>query len=106
MNYDDYNREERAICAHLFRLLHEQIEKNWESPFGKFLSKIELKEQGFDLTNLKFENIGIYCEVAIIRDAYQNKKPEIFQFMDNLTKIIMQQEEINVCRLFSELPDI
>ena len=106
MNYDDYNREERAICAHLFRLLHEQIDKKWESPLGKFLLKIELKEQGFNLTNMKFENIGIYCEVAIIRDAYQNKKPEIFQVMDDLSRIIMQQEEISVCRLFSELPDI
>ncbi|GAH85521.1 unnamed protein product, partial [marine sediment metagenome] len=25
-NYDKYNREERAICAHLFRLLHERLE--------------------------------------------------------------------------------
>lgn len=106
MNYDNYNREERAICAHLFRLLHEQISRDWESPLGKFLAKIELKEHGFDLANLKFENIGIFFEVAIIRDAYQNQKPEIYQFMDNLTKIIMQQEEIKVCRLFSELPDI
>jgi hypothetical protein len=106
MNYDNYNREERAICAHLFRLLHEQINKNWRSPLGKFLSKIELNKHGFDFTNLKFENIGIYCEVAIIRDAYQNQKPDIFEFMDKLTKIIMQQEKITVCRLFSELPDI
>jgi len=36
-DYDKYNREERAICAHLFRLLHERLDDkkqvHWENLF-------------------------------------------------------------------------
>jgi hypothetical protein len=58
-----------------------------------------------DLTSFRFENVAIFCEASIIRDAYQNLKPDINPFMDSLTRLIMQQEGISDCRLFSELPE-
>jgi hypothetical protein len=108
-NYDKFNREERAICAHLFRLLHENLGKEENTPLKQFIDKILHKiianeNVKLGLTNFKFENIGIYCEVAIIRDAFQYKKPNINPFMDDLTRIIMRQESVDDCRLYSELP--
>jgi len=106
-NYDKYNREERAICAHLFRLLHEKnLELKEKSPIGQFLNKLALQNHNINLTNLNYDNIGIFCEVAIIRDAFQNFKPSVNQFMDDLTKLIMQQEKIQECRLYSQLPEV
>ncbi len=105
-NYDRYNREERAICSHLFRLLHERLDLKGKSPLGRFLGKLSLQECGISFNNLDFENIGIYSEVAIIRDAFQNLKPTVNPFMDALTKLIMQQENIQNCRLYSKLPEI
>jgi hypothetical protein len=102
--YIEYNREERAICAHLFRLLHENIDSKETSPFAKFLHLI--KPDKMDLSALRYENIGIFCEVAIIRDAYYIRKPEIVDFMDNFTKILMQQVEVTNCTLFSGLSEI
>ena len=102
--YIEYNREERAICAHLFRLLHEKLENKKESPVVKFLKRI--KNGNSDLTNQKFENLRIFCEVAIIRDAYQVRKPNVSSFMDDLTVIIMSQENVKECRLYSELPKV
>lgn len=109
-NYDYYNREERAICAHLFRLLHERIIDKDASPLGQFLkilsqSDIEFKNGTADFGTLKFSNVAIYCEASIIRDAYQNAKPNVNGFMDKLTRLIMKQEKVEDCRLYSELPD-
>jgi len=106
INYDKYNREERAICAHLFRLLHERLELKEKSPIGQFLNKLALKNHNINLTNLHYNNIGIFCEVAIIRDVFKNLSPSVNQFMDDLTKLIMQQEKIQECRLYSQLPEV
>jgi hypothetical protein len=111
IDYDYYNREERAICAHLFRLLHEQLDQKRDSPFGQFidmLAKSNLYFKGTEKTleNLRFDNINIFCEVSIIRDAYKNKKPNnINSFMDDLTRLIIKQENVNDCRLYSQLPE-
>lgn len=105
-DYDKYNREERAICSHLFRLLHEQLDLKEKSPLGRFINKLSLQKTGINLANLSFENIGIYSEVAIIRDAFKDRKPKVNPFMDELTKLIMQQENIQNCRLYSKLPEI
>jgi len=107
-NYDYYNREERAICSHLFRLLHENLDQQFNSPLGKFIkllfqSGIKFKNGDKKLTDLKFENIRIYTEVAVIRDAYQNAKPNINEFMDKLVELVMKQESIKDCRLYSSL---
>lgn len=110
MKYDYYNREERAICAHLFRLLHERLEDKSESPLGQFINKLSkrnllFKNGNSSLENLRFENTAIFCEASIIRDAYQDKKPHVIPFMDNLTRLIMTQENVSDCRLYSQLPE-
>ncbi len=107
--YDSYNREERAICAHLFRLLHERIGEGLVSPLGQFLAKLNKSGLQYNtsqgsLDNLKFENTAIYIEAAIIRDAYQNAKPDVNPFMNDLTRLIMDQVGVTDCRLFSDLP--
>jgi hypothetical protein len=110
IKYDRYNREERAICAHLFRLLHEKLDNKAESPLGQFIKVLSTAKLIFRngepaLTDLEFKNPAIFCEVAIIRDAYQNLKPNVNPFMDKLTKLIMKQEGVTDCRLYSQLPD-
>lgn len=109
IHYDTYNREERAICAHLFRLLHEQLHLKERSPLGQFLSllskaKLEYSNSTPDFSSLKYKNVAIYCEAAIIRDAYYNSKPDVNDFMDNLTKLLMKQEKVEECTLYSQLP--
>jgi len=109
-NYDYYNREERAICAHLFRLLHERLMDKHSSPLGKFLkilsqSNLEFKNGTADFNTLQFTNVAIYCEASIIRDAYQHEKPDVNGFMDRLTSLIMKQENVKDCRLYSQLPE-
>jgi len=105
-DYDKYNREERSFCAHLFRLLHENLELKEKSPLGQLLNKITLKNHDINLSNLNYNNIGIFFEVAIIRDAFKNSKPSINQFMDELIKIIIRQEGARECRLYSQLPEV
>jgi hypothetical protein len=110
IKYDYYNREERAICAHLFRLLHERLYDKSTSPLGQFVNRLRssnltFKNGNTSFINLRFDNIAIFCEASIIRDAYQNEKPDINPFMDDLTKLIMKQENVNDCRLYSQLPE-
>ena len=79
MMYDDYNREERALCAHLFRLLHE-----WVTPTGNLeLMTRFLNQSGHKVGEKKLGTISIYTEVALIRDAYFSKKPGVESFMDD-----------------------
>lgn len=110
-NYNKYNREERAICAHLFRLLHESLDRKTDSPFGKLINLILKRNikfaHGTDTFNhLEFNNIGIYTEVAIIRDYFNKTKSDPNIFMDKLVTLIMRQEEIsNDCKLYSNLGD-
>jgi len=108
-HYDTYNREERAICAHLFRLLHEKLHLKEKSTLGQFLSllskaKLEYSNVIPDFSSLKYQNVAIYCEAAIIRDKYYNSKPDVNDFMDKLTKLLMKQEEVVECTLYSQLP--
>lgn len=109
-NYDYYNREERAICAHLFRLLHERLMEKESSPIGQFLKVLSTSDFVYrngtvDFNALNYNNVAIYCEASIIRDAYQNKKPNVNEFMDQLTKLLMKQEGVTDCRLYSQLPE-
>lgn len=111
--YDAYNREERAICAHLFRLLHENLNEKLASPLGKILNILFQQELKFENGNpttetFNFENVAIYCEMAMIRDAYFSKKKnivELYDFMDSLTRLIIQQEGVPSCKLYSQLPE-
>ncbi len=107
--YDKYNREERAICAHLFRLLHESLSKENDSPLGKFLGLINDRIVNVNQTpkteyQPEFKNIGIYTEVAIIRDYYYTKRADPYSFLDKLVTLIMQQEDVSDdCKLYSAL---
>lgn len=92
LNYDEYNREERYLCSHLFRLLHEPMDSN--RALREFL--------GYSSELPQFR---IYAEVALIRDAYHARKPGVAPFMDGLVGLIMTQEEVPECRLYSELPE-
>ena len=92
LNYDKYNREERYLCSHLFRLLHE--------PVDGYRVLREFLGHSSELSQFR-----IYAEVALIRDAYHARKPDVAPFMDDLVRLIMTQEEVTECRLYSELPE-
>jgi hypothetical protein len=90
MNYINYNREERNLCTHLFRLL--LLEKNDYQILREFLFPISLK------------NFEIFTEVALIRDAYHNFSFEDkIKFVDDIIKVIKVQENVEDCRNYSEL---
>lgn len=63
--YDNYNREERNLCSHLFRLLHEGLsEVRLDSPLAsvlKILSNKSIKFSGRkpQQDKLRFSNLGI-----------------------------------------------
>ena len=93
MNYLEYNREERDICAHLFRLLLDD-QKNW-GPLKEFIGTRQVSKP------------RIYCEVALIRDAYRERKQQpddIHQFMNNLCDLIARQNKVKSYTLFMNLP--
>ncbi len=102
MNYDYYNREERALCAHLFRLLHE-----WIAPASDpvFITSF-LNRSGLDVGQEDLVGTRIYIEVALIRDAYFHRKPNIESFMDDLALEIIRQEDLDQVRMYSVLPDV
>jgi hypothetical protein len=89
----------------------DSSDKGYDSPLGKLLSelnKCKLPWENFthNLDKLKFNNIGIYCEVALIRDAYFALKPNVNIFMDDLVLHLMNQYNIKGdCRLYSQLPE-
>lgn len=91
MKFDEYNREERYLCAHLFRLLHEPA--NNHSALRSFLG-----------TDADIAGARVLCEVALIRDAYYARRSDPMTFMDSLTRILMEQEEVTECRVYSKLP--
>lgn len=89
-DYDRYNREERYICTHLFRLLHE--------PTGNFHALSQFLGGNLDVTGFR-----IYAEVALIRDAYHERRGNPNPFMDSLVAIVARQEEVSDYRLYSQL---
>ena len=92
LDYSIYNREERDICAHLFRLLLEDQPK-WR-PLCRFL--------GVDAVT----NPRVYCEVALIRDAYFARKSDSGHFMADLVDLVAKQLEVADHKAFNELPDV
>jgi len=90
--YSEYNREERNLCAHLFRLL--LMDHPDYGPLKEFTGDPEL------------ENPRLYTEAALLRDAYQVRKPAVNALIDEVCRIIIKQEDLSECRLYSELPDV
>jgi hypothetical protein len=81
LNYDNYNREERNLCSHLFRLLHEGLADNYlDSPFAsvlKILSSKSIKFSGKVLQpgSLSFNNssrrfFDAKPDLAVVIDDY------------------------------------
>jgi hypothetical protein len=93
LNYDEYNREERYLCSHLFRLLHEPRADH--RALRTFLGGI------VDVSGFR-----IWAEVALIRDAYHERRNAPATFLDNMTRILIAQEGVEECRLWAELPDV
>jgi hypothetical protein len=89
-DYDTYNREERYICSHLFRLLHEPVEEFL--PLRRFLGGLQ-----------SVDGFRIYAEVALIRDAYHVRRDDVNEFMDSLVDLIAEQEGVTSFRLYSQL---
>jgi hypothetical protein len=107
MDYDLYNREERYYCAHLFRLLHKWIShKDHYEKLVKFL-----KASGAGIGKECPSSIRVYCEAALIRDAYFVRKrnvDDLTDWMDRLTRQIAEQETkaSDSFRVYSRLPEI
>jgi hypothetical protein len=82
--YDQYNREERALCAHLFRLLHEGLIQYPKDSYLKcIIDKIDKPIVPEGVRNVwkcisncedELRKARIYCEVALIRDAVYKSK--------------------------------
>ena len=93
MDYLRYNREERDLCAHLFRLLLDD-QSNWR-PLKAFL-KVDT-----------VDNPRIFCEVALIRDAYKERvrNKDYISFMNSLVKIVADQEGVKDFTKFNALDE-
>lgn len=89
-DYDHYNREERYLCAHLFRMLHE--------PISDFLA---LRRFLGDVASV--DGFRIYTEVALLRDAYHIRRQSVHAFMDAIVQFIARQENVELSRLYSQL---
>lgn len=89
--YAEYNREERNLCSHLFRLLlmdHPHYE-----PLKEFVGDDSI------------ENPRIFSEVALIRDAYHIRADKV-SFVGQMSIIIAEQEKLSEYRTYKELPKI
>jgi hypothetical protein len=106
MNYDAYNREERAACAHLFRLLHERLAAEPDaSPLRQVLRLLRPRLKfSAGTPELRADGAAIFAEVALIRDAYQHRKSEPGAFMDALVRLVAKQEGVSEVRAWSALP--
>jgi len=47
----------------------------------------------------------IYAEVALLRDAYYARKPNTDELMNGLVRMLIEQESVCKCRIFTELPE-
>lgn len=91
LDYMSYNREERDICSHLFRLLLDD-QSSWE-PLCEFI--------GTDSVTIP----RIFTEVALIRDAYYARKPNTDDFVKSLCDAIACLNGVNTYTQFCDLPD-
>ncbi len=92
LDYDHYNREERYLCSHLFRLLHEP--KDDYAVLRKFTGGVP------EITDFR-----IFAEVALIRDAYHVRKANPFDYMDSIVRMVAGQEQVTDYRSYSGLPE-
>jgi hypothetical protein len=89
-DYDHYNREERYLCTHLFRLLHEPLKEY--AGLKQFLRRDDV------------EGFKIFAEVALIRDAYFTRRADPIGFMDELVARVTEHEGLTEVTSYSRLP--
>lgn len=111
MRYDHYNREERALIAQLFVLLHEGLDQDpTQGGLAEVLRIIAQSGLQFslyplpDINDLRFERVAILTEVALLRDAYHAYLPNVTPFMNKLVAHVMELDGVSDCRLYSLLP--
>jgi hypothetical protein len=90
MDYIRYNREERDLCAHLFRLLLDD-QLGW-GPLTAFMGVKSVT------------NPRLFCEAAILRDAYFARKPNIADLMSAVCDLIALQNTVTNYTPFNDLP--
>lgn len=99
--YRDYNREERALCFHLLRLLHERIDDvTRPRPVDEFLARVDAQHEP------GATGIEVLCEVALIRDAYHVRREDPGVLLDAMVELIRQQEGLQHVRPYSRLPEV
>jgi hypothetical protein len=110
LNYDRYNREERSLCAHFFRLLHEKLSTDPSaSPLRAVLRLLGANGPRFEggpvsLADSPLDGAAVLCEVAFIRDAYRARKPDPSGFMETLVALVAKQEQAATFSTYGELP--
>ncbi|MGB0431979.1 MAG: hypothetical protein ACPGLV_16005 [Bacteroidia bacterium] len=100
--YKDYNREERNLCSHLFRLLHHDLEKGKQSTLAAFIRKSSaaIAEK---LADSDYVKADIISEVALFRDAYKARSPRVNEMMDGICNALAQEMGINDFTTYSKL---
>lgn len=110
--YDRYNREERALCSHLFRLLHEPAPAaELEPPIAQFARLLTDNQETEWIgnpnpsPNTDWQQARMYSEVALLRDAYKDRltRSEHNEFMDQIVAEVSRIENVNDCISWSEL---
>lgn len=108
--YDHYNREERALCSHLFRLLHEPARFPEPDPpiaqFARLLASSEIWEDRPSLSQVTdWQQARVYSEVALLRDAYaaRSNSAEQDELMDRIVCEVSRLKDVNDCISWSEL---
>ena len=91
MQYIKYNREERDLCTHLFRLLLAD-QPRW-GPLRQLFGLEAIAEP------------SLYSEVALIRDAYHERKPDTSVFVEALCECLADQNSVYDYTKFSDLPE-
>lgn len=99
LDYDRFNREERALCAHLFRPLREGLATNPEAgPFRAVVNLLDSRRLQFSgppvsLREAPVAAASILCKVALIRDAYEFRRHEPHDFMKDLVAIVAERDQ-------------
>jgi hypothetical protein len=77
LDYDQYNREERYVCSHLFRLLHE--------PAGDYLALRRFLGDAADVDG-KTRSMHMGCDHWEFRDGKVLKKDSYWKIVEGRPK--------------------
>jgi hypothetical protein len=94
MQHDTYTCEERNLCAHLFRLLHEPA--NSYAALRAFT--------GWKQGDMPW--FRVFLEVLLVRDVYTERVQDRDQFMDNLVNAVAMTGGLSNYTHFLKLPQV